>query len=124
MGDCPLNKSNGAPLNRQLNQFYSLVRSRKLPASYLQTCALPPQAPISAGTLAVTASLIWTCRLHTFAATRLPSPGRQRQKVLTVSSRPDCFANKSHHWLRKQLATGFELLRGNDGLLWRHESWN
>ena len=31
---------------------------------------------------------------------------------------------KSRHWLRKQLATGFELLRGIGGFLWRHESRN
>jgi hypothetical protein len=31
---------------------------------------------------------------------------------------------KFRRWLRKQLATGFELLRGNGGFLWRHESRN
>src|SRR5262249_5011418 len=47
-----------------------------------------------------------------------------RKSSIAVLS-PRLFRNlKSRRWLRKQLATGFELLRGSAGFLWRHESRN
>jgi hypothetical protein len=45
------------------------------------------------------------------SASRIPC--ERLQKVLTVSRRPDCFTNSKYRcWLRKRLATGFELTRG------------